>query len=356
MVWKESQGESLNMKLIIKWVVGLIIIYSGLLWLIEFLRRRMKRGRVTILCYHRVLDDGQIKDYYRPAIAVSVSVFRKQMKMLQERYNIISLEDAVSLLGKKKPLEKDYIVITFDDGYMDNYKNAFPALKECNLPSTIFLATDYINSNRLLWTDEVGMLLEEKWDVFLQTELFQTLKDIGISDNKAILINEIISILKKMDEDTRNAIIARLKENIGHSVEMDALMLTWEQIREMMAGGISFGGHTMSHRFLTMLTPSVKEIEISKSKDIVEQNLKERVLCFAYPDGRFDEECKDIAQKCGFYGACSMITGDNMPGCNLFALKRRDIEESACIDPFGRASKTLFLMEMSGIYDIFRRG
>lgn len=343
------------MKLIIRWIIGLIMVYSGLLWLVGFLRRKMKKGRVTILFYHRVLDDKQMKDYYRPAVAVSVSTFRKQMKVLQKRYKVISLKDAACLLRKKELLENNYMVVTFDDGYMDNYENAFPVLREYNLPATIFLTTDYINSNMLLWTDEVGMLLEEKWDVFLQTELFQTLKDAGISGDKVSLINEILSVLKKMDEDTRNAVIVRLKEDIGCS-EITALMLTWGQAREMMTEGISFGGHTKSHRFLTTLRLSEKEAEIKESKDVIEQNLKEQVLSFAYPDGRFDEECKDVVQKSGFHGACSTIRGDNVPGCDLFALKRRDIGEDACVNPFGGFSMALFLMEISGIYDIFRRG
>ncbi|MDI6782158.1 MAG: polysaccharide deacetylase family protein, partial [bacterium] len=324
--------------------------------LVEFLRKRMKKGRVTILCYHRVLDDKQIKDYYRPAVAVSVSTFRKQMELLQKRYKVISLDDAISLLRKKKLLGNDYLVITFDDGYADNYENAFPVLKEYGLLATIFLTTDYIDSNRLLWADEVGLLLEKKWDVFLQTELFQGLKGAGISDNKAMIINEIISTLKEMDGDTRNAIIARLKEDIGSFVELNALMLGWGQVREMVASRISFGGHTKSHRFLTTLMLSEKEAEIKGSKEIIEQNIDEQVLSLAYPDGRFDEECRDIAQKTGFHGACSTIVGDNVPGCDLFALKRRDIGEDACINPFGRASNTLFLMEISGIYDMFRRG
>lgn len=343
-----------NIVKLIKWIISIIIVFSGLLWLVEFLRRKMKKGKVTILFYHRVLDDEQIKDYYRPAVAISVSTFKKQMRILKKRYKVISLNNADSLLRERKPLENDYMVVTFDDGYADNYENAFPVLIEYNLPATIFLTTDYIDSNKLLWSDEVGMLLEKKWDVFLQTELFRTLKSAGISCNKVLLINEIISTLKKMDEDTKNTIIIRLKKDIGCSEEIDALMLTWGQVREMMTNKVSFGGHTKSHRFLTTLMLSEKEAEVKESKDIIEQNINEQVLYFAYPDGRFDEECKDIVQKSGFQGACSTIQGDNVPGCDLFVLKRRDIGEDACIDPFGRVSETLFLMEISGIYDVIR--
>ena len=315
----------------------------------------MKKGKVTILCYHRILDDKQIKDYYRPAVAVSVSTFKKQMYLLQKKYNVISLDDAVNLLQKRKPLESNYIVVTFDDGYADNYENAFPVLKEYNLPAAVFLTTDYIDSSRLLWSDTVGMLLEKKWDVFLQTELFQAVKNVVNFDDKVTMIDEIISTLKTMDEDTRNAIIACLKKDIGCSVKLNALMLTWKQIKEMMSKGISFGAHTQSHRFLTSLMLAEKEAEIKESKDIIEQNLNEQVLYLAYPDGRFDEECKDIAQKSGFQGACSTIIGDNAPGCDLFTLKRRDIREDACMNPFGKSSNLFFLIEISGIYDIFRR-
>ncbi|MBU0701854.1 polysaccharide deacetylase family protein [bacterium] len=343
------------MKLIVKWIISIIIVYTGLLWLVGFLRRKMKKGKVTILCYHRVIEDKQIKDYYRPAVAVSVSAFERQMGVLQERYKIISLDDAVCLLQKRKSLENDYMVVTFDDGYADNYENAFLVLKKYNLPATIFLSTDYIDSNKMLWTDEVGMLLKEKWDVFLQTELLKTLKGAGVSGDKITVINKILSTLKEMDEDIRETIIARLKKDIGNLMVANNQMLTWEQIKEMNANKISFGAHTKSHRFLTTLMLSEKESEIKESRDIVEQNLNKQVLCFAYPDGRFDEECRNIVRESGLQGACSTITGDNISGCDLFALKRRDIGEDACIPPFGRFSKALFLTEISGIYDMFRR-
>lgn len=84
------------MKLIIKWIIGIIIGYTGLLWLVKSLRK----GRITILCYHRVLDDTRMKDYYRPAVAISVSTFEKQMKVLQE-HKVISLEKAMDLLQKR---------------------------------------------------------------------------------------------------------------------------------------------------------------------------------------------------------------------------------------------------------------
>src|SRR5262245_59544386 len=113
-----------------------------------FIIRRISRN-IQILVYHRVNDE---RDPFFPAI--STADFRKQMQYLAENCNCCPLAEAVERL-KKNDVPENTVVITFDDGYKDNYTNAFPVLQRFSIPATIFLATKAIGSAHTLWHDRV---------------------------------------------------------------------------------------------------------------------------------------------------------------------------------------------------------
>ena len=119
-----------------------------------FVKRR-KAGNVQILVYHRVNDDS---DAFFPG--TPIDVFKNQMEYLAANFNICSLDEAVERMVSKD-VPDNTVVITFDDGYRDNYLNAFPMLKNLSIPATIFLATDAIGSKRVLWHDRVFSAFRE---------------------------------------------------------------------------------------------------------------------------------------------------------------------------------------------------
>jgi peptidoglycan/xylan/chitin deacetylase (PgdA/CDA1 family) len=97
-----------------------------------------KKG-LTILTYHSIGNEIE------PDETVSPEEFEKQLQYIKDNYKVISLEDAVGYLQTDIKKLSDSIVITFDDGYSDNYHNAYPLLKKHNFPATIFLISDLIN-------------------------------------------------------------------------------------------------------------------------------------------------------------------------------------------------------------------
>ena len=97
---------------------------------------------VPIIMYHSIDNPHHLS-----GIVVSPHNFRKQLKFFKKhKYNVISLDMLVAALKEKKRLPKKSVVITFDDGYEDNYTNAFPILKEFGFPATIFVITDLIST------------------------------------------------------------------------------------------------------------------------------------------------------------------------------------------------------------------
>ncbi|KAB2832538.1 MAG: polysaccharide deacetylase family protein, partial [Candidatus Dadabacteria bacterium] len=194
-------------------------------------------------------------------ISFSPELFGRFMEKLHRNgYGTLRLTDAAGLVRGRKPLPEKSFVLTFDDGYESVYSEAFPVLRKYGMTATVFLA--------------VG--------------------------------------------DTENREASDRLTPLG-----GRRMLSWGEIREMKDAGIDFGAHTVTHPDLTAIDTAAVEREITGSKEIIENNLGEPVLSFAYPYGLYDERCIEIAGR-SFACACSddlgLLTASNAP----YALRRGD--------------------------------
>lgn len=96
---------------------------------------------VPILMYHYINNE----EPHRSRLGVSPEAFEKQMSFLRRHnYNIITLEELVSLIAGNNKIPWKTVAVTFDDGYLDNYTNAYPILKKYNIPATIFVVINRI--------------------------------------------------------------------------------------------------------------------------------------------------------------------------------------------------------------------
>ncbi len=105
--------------------------------------------RVPILMYHYLSEPPPDADVYRRDLSVSPARFAEHLdRMLAEGYTTVSLYAVVDALQRGAPLPDKSVVITFDDGYRDNYENAFPLLRERGMVATIFVITDFMDEQR----------------------------------------------------------------------------------------------------------------------------------------------------------------------------------------------------------------
>lgn len=237
--------------------------------------------KALIICYHCIKDDPW--PHLRPA---KVADFENQMQYLSKMYNPISLERIAQCIQNGTSLPPKAVAVTFDDGYQDNYKNAYPIIKKYNIPATIFLTTGFIGTGKI-----------PAWD-------------------KAYYTSE------------------------------KALMLSWDQIREMCDNGISFGSHTLTHPFITSIPRKQVQKEVRLSKDIIEQQIGKPVTIFAYPGGDFNSETKEVVREAGYHAAVSTIPGHNNLHDDVYALKRNVIQlQSIC----HRLFPLSFIAEMTGV-------
>lgn len=147
---------------------------------------------VPILMYHS-LDKARVDTYS----ALDPEVFRQQMKFIYDhKYKVIALEQYLQALKDDKPINKDWVIITFDDGFKDNLE-LLPILKDYPLPVTIFLVVDNINKDEYLSSQEINTLLNSiPLTLGSHTYTHAYLPDTSLSDLK----REIFDSKKKLEQ------------------------------------------------------------------------------------------------------------------------------------------------------------
>ena len=284
--------------------------------------RKTRAANFQILVYHRVNDEH---DPFFPA--VPTEVFRKRMEYLASHFTVCPLQNGVDML-RRGDLPDNALALTFDDGYRDNYLNAFPILKQLGLPATIFLPTAAISYGITLWHDRVF------W-AFRETEVTVVGNFGGKNETyfmpspreKLSVLQHVLSVLRAMNVIERETSIGRLLTKLGVPARngIGDLMLSWDEIRIMHQNGITFGSHSCTHPILSKLSTEDVRSEVLESKDIIEKEVGTQVTAFAYPSGRaedFDARTKGILKEEGYSCALTTIFGANQKAQDPFELRR----------------------------------
>lgn len=218
-----------------------------------------------ILAYHRVLPEKEANE--RGQLAVSLYNFYKQLEYFYRKgWRGITLSELLKEHLKKKYNSK-LLVITFDDGYQDNYFYAFPVLQKFGFRATVFLvANRYVNT-----PDELYFSSQPR----------------------------------------------------SYSVKQIDYPLTINQVKKMQDYGIEFGSHSFSHPHLTKLTPDELQEEIINSKTVLSQITGQEVISFCYPFGDLNDKVVEVVKRAGYLG--SVVTPPRCIKENVFTLHRAGI-------------------------------
>ena len=232
-----------------------------------------KKYEVLVVMYHRVINKSENEGIH--GTYIYENIFREHMKYLKDNnFSVITFED-LNNIGWRNRFDKNkkYIIITFDDGYVDNYELAFPILKEFNFKATIFL---------------MGESTYNEWDV-------------------------------KADG------------------EKSFPLMSVEMIKEMQDYGIEFGAHTFNHPKLNKLSNDEIKHQIVDVKKPLEEKIGREIITFAYPYGILNDYAKKMVEEAGYtFGVAtdsgSVCLSDDLyqirriaifPNTNLFSFKRK---------------------------------
>ena len=286
-----------------------------------FIKRRRNRN-CQILAYHRVNDD---QDMFFPGIPIKC--FEQQMSFLADHFTVCSLKELVQRI-RDDDLPENAIAVTFDDGYRDNYLNAFPILQRFSIPATIFLATGAIGSGPVLWHDRVFAAFRKTDASFLDGFSSHIGKiSLGSQPDRTKAQRRVLEFLWSKDDQERELAIDRLTDclDVTPAREIDGLMMSWEEVSEMHRQGIEVGAHTVTHPILSRLPQEKVAREIIDSMRTIEERLRTQVTSFAYPVGRsmdFNPTTKALLKQAGYRCALTMIFGSNGVGVDPYELRR----------------------------------
>lgn len=113
--------------------------------------------QLPTLMYHHIQDSPSAKEKNQLALTVETEVFKGQMQYLKEKgYTVLLMNDLISFFDEQKVLPKKSVLLSFDDGYDDFYKNALPILNELGYPATVFVPTGLMDNPGYLRWEEIG--------------------------------------------------------------------------------------------------------------------------------------------------------------------------------------------------------
>lgn len=317
--------------------LGELCYSSGLLHSLQRVRSWLQRD-LRILAYHRVLPlpDPATYEFDLELVSTPPERFREQMLLLRQRYNPMRLSDVAAALNVGERLPADTVVVTFDDGYDDNYKVAFPILRELGVPATFFVSTGHIDSGRPYCYDWlVHMILVTSVSRLVLPELALDVAFPPDRQARRAIATDVLCRMKELGALEQAAMIQRLEQEWqmpSDTAPAECRPMSWDQIREMHAAGFEIGSHGVHHWMLSKLPQAELESEVRDSKAALERELGTMPLLMSYPVGSsraFDERVINMTRDAGFELACSYISGTNpQPATNRYALYRLAIERN----------------------------
>jgi len=299
--------------------------YSGLVKLAHWKIQRSGK-MLIILNYHRAIGNN----------------LRQQLHYLHRHYRILHLEKALEELyadqtnnacDRRIPL-----VLTFDDGYRDNYTHAFALARELQIPFTIFLIPCYSEHGSRFWWLEGDYLVKHAQvdNVTIEGRLY-SLKRTEDQESLAQLIDTRLRHSSSVMERETYLESLRTSLNVSPTITREDELyspLTWAEIYKMEESGlVSFGAHTSHHPVLSYLSdPEEVKCEVQESKEILEQKLNHPVNTFAYPIGKFEhfgEQGLQAVKEAGYKWALTTNEATNTPKTDPYLLNRLpgDIEQ-----------------------------
>jgi peptidoglycan/xylan/chitin deacetylase (PgdA/CDA1 family) len=298
--------------------------------------RAVWRDDLRILAYHRVLEQLEPPGFdFDPAlVSASAERFEQQMKLVRRRYRPLRFDELLSLLESGRRVPPRSVMVTFDDGYDDNHRVAFPILRDLGLSAMFFVSTGHIDTGRPYGYDWlVHMLCRTDAARLAAPELGIDWQLPATLEARRALGAELLDRIKTLDDLAQNALIERLARdwNLPRTGgNPHCRPMTWEQLREMQRGGMEVGSHGVDHRMLAKLDDSVLDAELFGSRAALQRELGGEMAVLSYPVGgpdAYDERVIARAQAAGFRLACSYVSGTSMPSAdNRFALRRMPIE------------------------------
>lgn len=284
-------------------------------------------SKLYISMYHYTRD--LIHSRYPQIKGLDSSLFRQQIEYMRNNFNVVTMEQVIDAVEGKSKLPENALLLTFDDGYIDNYTFALPVLEEYGVQGSFFIPGKTFATHQLLDVNKIHYILasadiyklvedvKREMDYYRGTEndyastdeLFNEYAVANRFDVKeTIFVKRMLQTV--LPEKIRNIISSNLFEKyVGVTEEQLAyeLYMTEEQIRTMKRHGMFIGIHGYDHYWLGNLSSEQMEKDISMALDTMDEFIDRKHWVMNYPYGSYN---KDVLEYIKNQGACVGLTTD----------------------------------------------
>lgn len=282
-------------------------------------------SKLYIVMYHYTRD---LKHSRYPEIkGLDLPLFREQIHYFKDNFNVVTMEQVIDAAEGKSELPKDAVLLTFDDGYVDNYTYAYPILEEVGVQGSFFIPGKTFSTHQLLDVNKIHYILTsaniqrlvldvkermdyyrgKEYDYAPTEELFLEYAVANRFDSKEVIfVKRMLQTV--LPESLRNRISSDLfEEYVGVSEEKLAyeLYMTEEQIRTMKRHDMFIGVHGYDHYWLGNLSQEQMQDDISKALDVMDEFIDRRHWVMNYPYGNYNQGVLEYIRK---EGACLGLT------------------------------------------------
>jgi len=295
-----------------KQALSRLMYVSGLWVFLNYL----SRGNLAVFNYHRIRTDSlEFRTAFDDAVfGPNRSEFKRQLIWLKRNTHLVTEAELLEVLYEGKAMPRNAVLITFDDGYRDNFDLAFPLLKELNIPAIFFIPTLLIDERQLGWWDTIAYLVKKS----KKSSIRFRGRNFDIESHPREAIRFFQEIMKSEKAGSTECMLEELSQvcevEMPGIEEINSELMTWDNLRELASHGMALGTHTHSHRVLSTLEPNEQKEEMIKSKRILEETIGKKVNSIAYPVGNYahiDLHTHKVAKECGFRLGFSFNTGIN---------------------------------------------
>jgi peptidoglycan/xylan/chitin deacetylase (PgdA/CDA1 family) len=291
---------------------------------------KFKPRSAVILTYHSIRPElEQDADWVGPGITHARQVFSRQMELIATRFNPVTLDDVLLFLKGENKLPEYPVVVTFDDGFLDNVEVAAPVLNQYGIRAAFYLTVGLIGSREAPWYSRLrhavlttkhnswkSSLHGREWDLRSPAERDTAL--LAAYDACAPLVKEV----------QREAVTTIQRElDVPSELPQRRMMMNWEEAKSLRRAGHVVGSHTVTHPNVAYIKEADDlRSELGESKSMIEEQLREAVEHFSYPHPaltpQWNEKTLAATREAGYVSAVTMTKGPVRRGSNPLALRR----------------------------------
>ncbi len=260
-------------------------------------------SNISILAYHRIAEPDAI-DFYglKDNVSATPRGFKEQLDYIKGEYNAISFDDLTAVMCGQKKLPENAVLITFDDGYLDNLTTALPELVRRDLPAVLFAVPGFLDGHTYPFWDWVT------WAFHNSPKRAADLPLLGqrawqAGDDAEQVADDWIEASRLTPHTEFRRALAGLSRVLELPLPSDAppgLLMNWDDLQLMMQAGVTIGAHSVTHPILEQSSSNRAMREIKLSREILEERTKAKVSAFAYPSGLFTTAHEDMLAAAGY--------------------------------------------------------